>query len=88
LDEITEWDSQIEQEKAAFLAVYPQLWQMYPQQYVAIYQEQVIDHDTDFATLFARIDEQYADEFVLIRRVEAEPEPVYHFPSPRWVESD
>ena len=84
-DEKSHLETQIAQEITAFLALYPQLWQIYPHQYVAIYQEQLIDHDTDFAPLFARVEEQYADEFVLIRRVEAEPETVYHFCSPRWI---
>ena len=75
----------VAREKAAFLALHQALREQYDGEYVAIYEGKVIDHDASFAALYSRIDAQYPDNFVLIRRVEAELEKVYHFRSPRMV---
>jgi hypothetical protein len=78
-------DKAVAGEKAAFLALHRTLRQQYDGEYVAIYEGKVIDHDASFAALYTRIDAQYPDDFVLIRQVEAEPEKVYQFRSPRMV---
>lgn len=77
----------IELERAAFMAMHTELWAKYHNQYVAIYNGQLIDHDEAFAELHSRVRAEYPDTFVLMRRVEAEPEPVYHFLSPRLAEN-
>ena len=77
----------IEQERIAFLAMHAQLWSEYKHQYVAIHNGELIDHDTEFSVLHSRVRAEYPDTFVLIRRVESEPEPIYHFRSPRWAEN-
>ena len=81
---LDEKDEAIELERAAFMAMHAELWVNYHNQYVAIYNGQLIDHDEAFAELHSRVRAEYPDTFVLIRRVEAEPEPIYHFRSPRW----
>jgi hypothetical protein len=78
-------DQAVAREKSAFFALHRMLRQQYDGEYVAVYQGKVIDHDPSFAALYKRVDAQYPDDFVLIRRVEAEPERVYHFRSPRMV---
>ncbi|GAB4577489.1 MAG: hypothetical protein Fur0022_02200 [Anaerolineales bacterium] len=82
-----EEDLIVEQEREAFLNLHPVLWEKYPGEYIAIRGGKMIDHDTDRSALFARIDQQYPDEFVLMRRVEAQPEIVYQFRSPRLIQA-
>lgn len=78
-------EENIERERSAFLALHTQLKKNYLGQYVAIFAQQLVDHDAELKSLYQRIRQKYPDEFVLIRRVEANPEPVYHFRSPRFV---
>jgi hypothetical protein len=66
-------DPQVEQEKAAYLRLFPQLKRQYVGQYVAIYGGELVDHDEDYGTLFERIDERYPDTFVWLTRVADEP---------------
>ncbi len=68
----------------AFRVMHADLLAKYPNEYVAIHQGQLIDHDTDQLALFLRIDEQYPDVPVLIKQVSPEPEEVYTFLSPRF----
>ena len=75
----------MQREVSAFEAMHPRLWEQYPYQYVAIYQEAVIDHDADELALVERIDEHYPDKIVLIRQVLPQlPKPLV-FRSPRLV---
>jgi hypothetical protein len=67
----------------AFTAMHPKLWEQYPHAYVAIYQGNVVDHDTDQLELYKRIEEAYPYEVVLIRQVLPDVEKVYHFRSPK-----
>ncbi len=76
----------VDSEKAAYLVLHEQLLENYEGDYVAIYQGELIDHDIEFATLYARVNQQHPDTFVLIRQVDRVPDPVYHFRSPRFVE--
>ena len=82
--DLSEPDEAVERERAAYLKMHAWLWQNYPNQHVAIYGGRLIDHDVDGALLSQRIDEQYPNEFVLIRQVEIEPERVLVFRSPRF----
>jgi hypothetical protein len=75
--------AQMEQETAVFWQMHPQLLVQYPNQYIAIFQGQVVDHDQDRLALIARIDEKYTDAIVLIKKVTDEPESDLHFRSPR-----
>jgi len=72
-------DPIVEKERNAYLALHSELWQKHPHEYVAIYQGQLIDHDKNKLALIHRVNEQYPDDFVLVRQVEMTPEIVYQF---------
>jgi hypothetical protein len=78
-------DKDFERERAAFLMMHTKLVQDYLGQYVAIYQGELTDHDVDLADLMERIDQEYPHTFVLVRKVEINPERIYYFRSPRFV---
>jgi hypothetical protein len=80
-----EEDTQVEQEKRAYLQLYPQLKKQYAGQYVAIHNSQLVDHDVDYGALFERIDDRYPDTFVWLTQVEAEPIGTIVVRSPRFV---
>lgn len=75
--------AEMEKERAAFLKLYPKLWEKYPYQHVAVFRGKVVDHDEDVGALVQRMDEKHPDDIVLIREVRPEPERVLHFRSPR-----
>ncbi|RIK53010.1 MAG: hypothetical protein DCC57_09020 [Chloroflexi bacterium] len=79
-------DAAVAREKAAYRKLHAQLWQQYPGHYVALHNGQLVDHDSDKHALLARIQAQFPDQFVLVRRVEATPEREYRFPSTRFIE--
>ncbi|MBE2201963.1 MAG: hypothetical protein IAE79_25370 [Anaerolinea sp.] len=74
----TDADPDVERERAAYLQLHDTLWKTYPDEYVAIYNGQLVDHDPDKSALYARIQEKYPTQFVLMRQVKAEPEIVYN----------
>lgn len=79
-------DEAMRREIEAFHHLHPDLVQHYLQQYVAIYQGQLVDYDDEQLALLARIEEKYPTEVVLLRRVGDEPEPVeLRVYSPRFV---
>ncbi|MCB9148530.1 MAG: hypothetical protein H6645_08685 [Caldilineaceae bacterium] len=75
----------VECEKRAFRALYERLWAQYPNHHVAIYNGELVDHDQDGIALSRRVYAQYPDEFVLIKKVEPQPERTLRFRSPRFV---
>lgn len=85
-DEVQHLDEagqKMEQEIVAYRAMHPQLRETHLGQNVAVFQGQVVDSDSDFLTLFLRIQERYPDEVVMMREVRAEADPVYRVLSPR-----
>lgn len=80
----TDPDPGVEQERAAYLQLHAELWQKHPGKYVAIYQGELVDYDPDKNALLGRIEKMYPTQFVLVRRVEAEPELIYTFHSTRF----
>lgn len=60
-------------EDIAYHNLYPELRLRYPRQVVAIYAGRVVDADPDFETLFLRIQPQFGDRPVLMRRVDDSP---------------
>lgn len=82
----SEEDAQLEAEKQAYLQLYSQLKEQFLGHYVAIYQGQLVDHDTDYAALFERIDDRFPDEFVWLTQVQTEPIGTIAFRSPRFIE--
>lgn len=81
----TDPDEDVEKERNAYLTLHADLLKQYPDEYVAIQNEQLVDHDTNKSALYARINQHYPEQFVLIRRVIAEPEPTYQFHATRNV---
>lgn len=56
---------------------YDELKETYPEEYVAVYNESVVDHDPDLDSLMARIEERYpgkskkmAIEYVTTKKIE------------------
>jgi len=80
----TEAEQKMAQEIEAFRVMHSQLLAQYPNQYVAIYQGQLVDYDANQLALFLRVDKQYPNEVVLIRQVLPEIDPVYTVHSTRF----
>lgn len=73
-------------EVAAFEAMRDELWERYPNQYAALHQGQVVDHDDDKVALLRRVRAgRSPDDVVLIRQVLAAEPPPLQFRSPRFV---
>jgi hypothetical protein len=63
------------EEESTFEELHSELLSQYPNQYAAIYQQELVDHDADELILAERVDSRYPGEIVLIRQIRAEPEP-------------
>jgi hypothetical protein len=74
-------DEKLELEAKAFEKIHTNLLRQYSNQFVAMHDGQVIDHDADFEPLFLRIQKQFQDVPVLIRAVR--PEPILELRGPR-----
>ncbi len=68
----------------AFEEMHAALWEKYPNQYVAVYQGQVIDHDEDERALIKRIRAIYPDEIIMVDKVLAQLQREIIFRSPRF----
>ena len=78
--------ARMEREQAAFRRLHPELVARYPNEFVAIHNGEVVGHDKSQLELVARIDEEYAEQVVLVRAVRTEPEErVLVFRSPRLI---
>ena len=86
--DVPQMSKQEKKEEEAFVRLHPQLRNLYPDQFVAIYNEEVVDHDIRFGTLHDRISEKYGDEFVLISAVEETPDEPLYVSSFRFVEQE
>jgi hypothetical protein len=86
-DAMPERDTAVAQEEAAFYRLHPELWQKYPGQYVAIHNEEVVDHDADQVALYLRVKARYPGQFVWIAPVKETAVEEYVARSPRSVES-
>jgi hypothetical protein len=83
---------QVEQEAmqanvTAFLARRPELLKTYPNEYIAFYQGELVDHDIDFLTLHRRVRRQFGRQPVLLRQVNSVSERILTFRSPRFTRS-
>jgi len=63
-------------EEAVFREMQTQLQEQYPDQYVAIHQGEVVDHDTNNVELIRRRKQNYKDKVVLLRHVDSDPDRV------------
>jgi hypothetical protein len=75
----------MQREEVAFQTMLPQLLARYENEYVAVYQGEVIDHDPDQGNLVRRLDQTHPNAVVLVKKVTAEPEPMLRMPSPRLI---
>jgi hypothetical protein len=80
--------AQMLEEERTFDAMKERLVADYVGQFVAIFQQEVVDHDCDEQALLARINERYPDDVVLIRQVLEQDEPPFLFRSPHLVRED
>ncbi len=72
-------------ELQAYLELHPTLRAQFPEQYVALQRGQLVDHDHDGLALSRRVHQRWPDKFVLIRKVEAQPDRELRMRSPRFV---
>jgi hypothetical protein len=75
---------QMLREEAAFDAMLPELRGRYPNEFIAMAQQQVVDHDQDEIALADRVHTRFPDALILIRPVLDQPEPPLVFRSPRF----
>jgi hypothetical protein len=71
----------MQREQAAFQAMLPELLINYKNQYVAFYDGQVVDSDSDITTLVKRIDQSHSGVVALIKQVTDQPDRVIHMRS-------
>ncbi len=74
--------AKMKEEQAAFQAMKPDLLRRYEGQYVAIHNGELVDYDSDQTTLALRINDQYPNTAVLIKKVSPEPDKILHMRSP------
>ncbi|MEM7125160.1 MAG: hypothetical protein AAF702_02460 [Chloroflexota bacterium] len=66
-----------------FWANYRDIYAQYPNEFVAFYDDQILDHDTDITPLAVRIREKYDDLPIVITQAVREPIKEYKVGSPR-----
>lgn len=76
----------IDREQRAYAAQHAQLASRYAGEYIAMYQERLVDHDLDRAALGQRVRARYGRAPVLITPVLAQPQQVITVRSPRLQE--
>lgn len=72
-------------EEAAFRAMLPDLLQNHMGEYVAVYQQKLVDYDQDMVTLVDRVHAKYPNQIILVREVTAESDRPIFIRSPRLV---
>jgi len=80
---------QLEQEQMAeniqyFLSHRAELIRLYPNEYVAVYANEVVDHELDFQVLHRRIRKRFGRTPVLVRHVQLEQERIWNMRSPLY----
>lgn len=73
-------------EVAAYHAMHAQLIESHLGQYVAIFQGELVDADSDKEALFERVLTRFPNEVVMQRQVQQEAEPDLIFRSPRFIQ--
>lgn len=81
----SELDPAVSREKTAFLRLHPQLIERFLNEYVAVFNGELVDHDQDLGSLANRVDANYPDNFVWISKVEIQALPPLRMRSPRLV---
>lgn len=90
---ITEWaehyraelaQAKLEREFQAYLALYPQLKTQYFGEWVAVHNEQVVDHDVEMQALYRRVRATYGKTAVFLQEVTHEPIPESRILTPSY----
>ncbi len=76
-------EARISEESARFRAMHGELWANYANQYIAMRDGKVIDHDVDLPTLHQRIQDTYGNAPILIAPVTPEPTQEFRIRRPR-----
>jgi predicted DNA-binding protein len=66
--------AQLDAEIAAFEKLHPELRQKHLGQWVAVHEQELVDHDSDRAALYKRVRATYGRTAVLIRQVTEQPD--------------
>lgn len=66
-------EEKLNQEIAAYEKMHPELWQNFASQWVAIHNQELVDHDSDDVALHRRVRARYGQTVVLIRQVRETP---------------
>jgi hypothetical protein len=85
-DETLPADTAIAREEAAFYRMHVDLLQKYLGEYVAVYNEEMVDHDRDQVALYLRIKALYPGQFVWIVPVRETAVEEYNMRPARFVE--
>lgn len=75
---------QMVEEKAAFETKRAELWETYPNEYVAFRGGRMVDHDPDELALVKRVQVNYPEAVVLITQVRPVAPPPLNFRSALW----
>ncbi|NJN83705.1 MAG: hypothetical protein HC802_16480 [Caldilineaceae bacterium] len=81
--DLTEPDTALAQEQAAYVAMFPELQASHFGQHVAIYGGVLVDSDSNFSKLYERIIDKFPEQAVWISKVGDEPTATIFFRSPR-----
>ncbi|HET7089982.1 MAG TPA: DUF5678 domain-containing protein [Anaerolineae bacterium] len=65
--------AKLDKEIAAYEAMHAELRQRYLGQWIAVHEQQLVDHDPDGSALYQRIRSRYGKTSVLIRQVREQP---------------
>ena len=77
-------DEVVARERQAYIALHPTLVKHYPNQYVAIHNGQLVDHDPNGLALSLRIRQQFPNQFIWIAPVQAQAIEEWVIRSPRF----
>jgi hypothetical protein len=80
--------AQMRKEEAAFEAMKPRLIAEHDRQFVAVFNQKMVDHDENELALLNRINQNYPNDIVLIRQVLEQSEPALMFRSPYLIQED
>jgi hypothetical protein len=85
-NEMLSADTAVAREEAAFYRMHVDLLQKYLGEYVAVYNEEMVDHDRDQVALYLRIKARYPGQFVWIASVRETAVEEYIMHPPRFTE--
>lgn len=77
-------DEAVTREREAYIALHPTLLKQYPNEHVAIYRGELVDHDIDALALSLRIYQRFPDQFVWIAPVKPQALEEWTVRSPRF----